>query len=482
MRRRAGSGGAAGLLSIDAIIISVRFRESRIGQSFRSKLERRRFGLETAARMGPLDARAKKRTMENGGESIRDSPKERPKHMTDELNQPLGMGAPEPPAPRRRGALLGLAAAGVGCALLAAVVVTLRGADDGQPFAMARIETIAPPPAPVAPPETAAAAPEAPETPAERNASAIAEIERLSGVKVTRGGAGETPGALVIRIEETRPGLSPAPDKRLVEKSRDGLLPKIGADGAKPMDVYARPAALSARLPAGAPRIALVVGGVGLNARLSQSAIDDLPGAVTLALAPYGPSLEETAAQARARGHEILLQAPMEPFDYPRENPGPHTLLTGGSTLEDLHWLMSRFSGYVGVVNFLGARFSAEAGALKPVLSDIAARGLLYLDDGSSPRSLAPSLAAGLGLAAARADAAIDARAKPQDMDAQLAALEASARKNGQAIAVTEALPGAIARIARFAHDLERRGIALVPVSALAGRVAVSEARAGRPK
>jgi len=481
MRRRARSGGAGALISIDAIIISVRLGESRIGQSFRSKLKRRSFGHETTARTGPLDARAKRRTMENGGESIRDSSKERPKHMTDELNQPLGMGAPEPPAPRRRGALLGLAAAGVGCALLAAVVVTLRGADDGQPFAMARIETIAPP-APAAPPETAVAAPQAPETPAERNASAIAEIERLSGVKVTRGGAGETPGALVIRIEETGPGLSPAPDKRLVEKSRDGLLPKIGADGAKPMDVYARPAAVSARLPAGAPRIALVVGGVGLNARLSQSAIDDLPAAVTLALAPYGPSLEETAAQARARGHEILLQAPMEPFDYPRENPGPHTLLTGGSTLEDLHWLMSRFSGYVGVVNFLGARFSAEAGALKPVLSDIAARGLLYLDDGSSPRSLAPSLAAGLGLAAARADAAIDARAKPQDMDAQLAALEASARKNGQAIAVTEALPGAIARIARFAHDLERRGVALVPVSALAGRVAVSEARVGRPK
>jgi hypothetical protein len=403
--------------------------------------------------------------------------------MTDELNQPLGMGAPAPrPAPKRRSVLLGLAAVGVGCAVLAAIVLALRGADDGQPFATARIETIEPPPAPAAPPEIASAASPEPATPAERSANEIAEIERLSGVKVTRGGGGEAPGALVIRIEETAPGLSLAPDKRLVERTRDGLLPKIGADGAKPMDVYARPAALSARLPAGAPRIALVVGGVGLNARLSQSAIDDLPGAVTLALAPYGPALEETAAQARARGHEILLQAPMEPFDYPRENPGPHTLLTGAATLEDLHWLMSRFTGYVGVVNFLGARFSAEAGALKPVLSDIAARGLLYLDDGSSPRSLATSLAPGLGLAAARADAAIDGRAKPQEIDARLAQLEASARKNGQAIAVAEALPGAIARLSRFARDLERRGIALVPVSALAGRVAVSEARAGRLK
>jgi polysaccharide deacetylase 2 family uncharacterized protein YibQ len=143
---------------------------------------------------------------------------------------------------------------------------------------------------------------------------------------------------------------------------------------------------------------------------------------------------------------------------------------------------MSRFTGYVGVVNFLGARFTADAGALTPVLSDIAGRGLLYLDDGTSPRSLAPGLAPGLGLSAARADAAIDARAQPQEVDAQLAKVEALARRNGQAIAVAEALPGVIARLARFARDLERRGIALVPVSALAGRVDVSEARVGRSK
>ncbi|MBY6240604.1 divergent polysaccharide deacetylase family protein [Methylosinus sp. Sm6] len=402
--------------------------------------------------------------------------------MTDELNQPLGMGGPGPRSRpvRRRGALLGVAAAAAaGVAALAALLAPKMGGD-GQPFATARIEMVEPP-KPVEAPPAVADAPSPPNE-AERNAGAIADIERLSGVKVTRGGGGEAPGALVIRIEESGSGLAPAPDKRLVEKTRDGLLPRIGVDGAKPMDVYARPADLSARLPAGAPRLALVVGGVGLNARLSESAIDDLPGAVTLALAPYGAAVEETAARARARGHEILLQAPMEPFDYPHENPGPHTLRTGSSSLDDLHWLMSRFSGYVGVVNFLGARFTAEAAALTPVLSDVAARGLLYLDDGTSPRSLATSLASGLGLAAARADAAIDARAKPQDLDKQLAQLEALARRNGQAIATAEALPGAIARLSRFVRDLERRGIALVPVSALAGRVDVSEARAGRAK
>ena len=31
--------------------------------------------------------------------------------------------------------------------------------------------------------------------------------------------------------------------------------------------------------------------------------------------------------RARSEGHELFLQAPMEPFDYPDNDPGPQTLL-----------------------------------------------------------------------------------------------------------------------------------------------------------
>ena len=32
-------------------------------------------------------------------------------------------------------------------------------------------------------------------------------------------------------------------------------------------------------------------------------------------------------ARAREAGHEVLLEVPMEPFDYPDNDPGPQTLL-----------------------------------------------------------------------------------------------------------------------------------------------------------
>ena len=93
-----------------------------------------------------------------------------------------------------------------------------------------------------------------------------------------------------------------------------------------------------------------------------------LPGAVTFAFQPYGPDVEALATKARADGHELLLQTPMEPFDYPDNDPGPQTLLTtlpAEQNLDRLTWLMSRFQGYVGIANQMGARFTSSEAAPK---------------------------------------------------------------------------------------------------------------------
>ena len=53
-----------------------------------------------------------------------------------------------------------------------------------------------------------------------------------------------------------------------------------------------------------------------------------LPPAVTLAFAPYGAEPGKLVERARSLGHEVLLQIPLEPFDYPDNDPGPQTLQT----------------------------------------------------------------------------------------------------------------------------------------------------------
>jgi polysaccharide deacetylase 2 family uncharacterized protein YibQ len=261
-----------------------------------------------------------------------------------------------------------------------------------------------------------------------------------------------------------------APSARLAENSRHGAIPKIAADGARPAEVYARP--VKAEQP-DRPRIAIVIGGLGIGTSGTSEALAKLPGPVTFAFAPYSVNVDQLAARARNDGHEVLLQVPMEPFDYPDNDPGPQTLLTtldAGQNIDRLYWLMSRFQGYVGISNYMGARFTASEPALAPVLRETAKRGLLYLDDGSSPRSLAGQVAGANNLPFAKAEVVIDAVPTPTEIDRALARLEKTARERGVAVGVAGALPVAIDRIARWTKAAEGRGFTLVPISAVANK------------
>jgi polysaccharide deacetylase 2 family uncharacterized protein YibQ len=267
-------------------------------------------------------------------------------------------------------------------------------------------------------------------------------------------------------------GKSGVLDERVAEAGRHGPLPKVGEDGTRPADVFASPVKAIPGKPT-APRVAIVVGGLGIGTSATADAMRKLPGPVTLAFMPYGGDLERQVARAREGGHEVLLQVPMEPFDYPDNDPGPQTLLTtldAGQNVDRLHWLMSRFQGYVGVVNYMGARFSASEQMLAPVLRETAKRGLIYLDDASSQRSLASQIAGANNLAFAKADVTIDSVPAAGDVDRALGRLETLARERGVAVGVASALPVSIERIARWAKAAEGRGVLLVPISAVVAK------------
>jgi uncharacterized protein len=256
-------------------------------------------------------------------------------------------------------------------------------------------------------------------------------------------------------------------DQRLLEQSRYGMIPVV-ADGLKPFTAYAGEAdrARAAKMPA----VAIVVGGLGVGAAKTTDAIMKLPPAVTLAFTPYGSDPAKLADRARAQRHEILLQIPMEPFDYPDNDPGPQTLLTtleAEQNLDRLYWHLSRLQGYAGVANFMGARFVVADTVMQPIIREAAKRGLGYLDDGSAPRSVASSLAAGLAMPFAKADLSIDAVPTAVEIDRELAKLEALAKERGVAVGVASALPVSIERIGAWSRTLDSRGVMLVPLTTI---------------
>jgi len=261
-------------------------------------------------------------------------------------------------------------------------------------------------------------------------------------------------------------------DQKLVETTPQGPIPKIAANGMRPAEAYAQPVRPIPGKP-DPPRIALVIGGLGVSANITSDAISKLPGAVTLAFMPYSYDVDHLAGRARRAGHEILLQAPMEPFNYPDNDSGPQTLLTTLSAeqnLEQLYWLMSRFQGYVGITGAMGARFTASEQAFAPILHETAKRGLIFVDDGANPRSVAARVAGGSNLQFAKADLILDSIPTPLEIDHALGRLEMAAREHGVAVGMASALPVSIERIAKWAKTAESRGVQLVPITAVASK------------
>ncbi len=274
-----------------------------------------------------------------------------------------------------------------------------------------------------------------------------------------------------------RKALARAPIPGLHEAGPVGRLPKIGSDGTRPAEAYARPHKSGDK-----PQIALIVGGLGIKRSLTTQAINDLPPEVTLSFVPYSRDLQTWVNKARAAGHEVLLELPMEPYDYPNVDTGPDTLLTNLTIEENerrLKVLLGQTTGYFGVINYQGAKLATASRVLEPILESINNRGLAFVYDGGASRSVFPSVAKEVGVNFVEADRIVDTLPSADAIDKNLLHLEALAIQNGQALGVGFAFPVTVDQFKQWSETLEMKGYELVPASIVAGIDASNETNGG---
>ncbi|MGB3388063.1 MAG: divergent polysaccharide deacetylase family protein [Pseudaminobacter sp.] len=377
-----------------------------------------------------------------------------------DIDRPLGQGGHRAPLRERIGLSLRLETVAVAVAALVIVAVSTAISLREQPFRTPAAIAVTTPQAsaPVAKSVDAAATPQ-PAAATPSDGPSIIHVNppdaSASGVVVIR-----DPSAIGQNLR-----VAHLPDKALIEEGASGPLPVRAADGRRPVDVYARPWS-----GARGARIAIVIGGLGVSQTGTQRAIQKLPPEITLAFAPQGNSIGRWMQESRREGHEIIMQLPLEPFDYPNVNPGRNTLTVAASAdknLENLHWTLSRTTNYTGVMNYMGARFAADAEAMRPVMSELGRRGLLYLDDGSSARSAAPELALESAVPFAVGDTVIDQTRERGAILDKLDELERTARAKGFAIGTGSAFDVTVDAVAAWASEVRKRGIEIVPVSAV---------------
>lgn len=292
-----------------------------------------------------------------------------------------------------------------------------------------------------------------------------AEMGKISGAGPKVVGTDSNAPALNDQDDRTIKLVS-APDRRVTEDTPEGPLPRISEDGLMPWQVYARPFNTADRRP----RIAIVITGLGLSRTVTDQAISQLPPTVTLAFDSQGPVVAAWGGRARQDGHETLLQVPMEPFDYPRSDPGPGTLLTSlpnGDNLQRLLSAMRRAVGYVGITTVSGSRFTTDSNKYLPVLDAMHRRGLMVLDARTAPHGVVTDMAVSTGVPVATVTQRLDSDLAPDAIMAALDDLEKTARQNGRAVGIAAPTPVMINQLQIWAKTLPQRGIALAPISAM---------------
>ncbi|MEO0549618.1 MAG: divergent polysaccharide deacetylase family protein [Pseudomonadota bacterium] len=229
--------------------------------------------------------------------------------------------------------------------------------------------------------------------------------------------------------------------------------------------------------PDGKPTVSIIVGGLGINATRTRVAIEELPPEVTLSFSPTASNLATWVRRARAAGHEVVIELPMEAYDYGRARPHPSVLradLEADVNAQRLRSLLSRASGYAGVMNFQGGKFATSEAAVRPVFDVLAERGLAFFEDGSLGRSVFETTASRESLAFGRANAWIDARPEADEIEKQLLTLEAEALEHGAALGTGMSFPVTLDLLNDWIGRLESKGIVLAPASYHAKRVSAS--------
>ena len=260
-------------------------------------------------------------------------------------------------------------------------------------------------------------------------------------------------------------GDNPEPDAAgIVEKGPYGLLPRISPEGRLAFIVNAQ----RFNHAGTNPRVALAIMGLGLNAQVTDDAINKLPAGVSLIFDPYAPDVERWMRKARAAGHEIYIALPMEADTGSKADLGKRVLttkLSPAETVDRLRWVLSRSTVIAGVASWEGGAFLNSPEHYKPVFAEIAGRGLLVFDTRMARPNVVQEVSAGMGLPFARSLGFFDEHQDKETIDSNLATMEDRARQRRFAVAIGSPYPLTIDRVANWARGLQQRGFDLAPIT-----------------
>jgi polysaccharide deacetylase 2 family uncharacterized protein YibQ len=295
------------------------------------------------------------------------------------------------------------------------------------------------------------------------------------GVSLSERAPPPQPGRRMVEAPIMRPvppvsmpqAVTPKPEEPIAPPPQEALLPPpapaIGHGEPPWLRFAVAPPPIDGRA-----MIAIVLDDLGLDRKRTERAIA-LPGPLTLSFMTYAEELSRQTGAAHSAGHELLLHVPMEPLD-PHLDAGPNSLRVGlghDELVRRLRWGLERFSGYVGINNHMGSRFTSDTASMIPVIEELRIRGLLFLDSRTAGSTVGEAIARRQGVPTVARNVFLDDEVSAPAIGARLADAEQAARRKGAAVAIGHAHDATLAALAAWLPTLAAKQLVLVPLTTI---------------
>ena len=221
--------------------------------------------------------------------------------------------------------------------------------------------------------------------------------------------------------------------------------------------------------PSARGRIAILLDDGGQKLDLVSTAAT-LPKTVGFAILPFLPKSAETAVALHEAGHEIWLHLPMEPENYPADDPGPGAVLMAMNS-DDLrsaiHSAINNIPHVVGVNNHMGSKVTADLKTMTWIMQELKTRDLAFIDSRTTIDTVAEEAAQAQGVPTNRRHVFLDNERSAAAIRVQLDEAVYRSRMEGEIVAIGHLDKVTIEVLAQDLPGLAKRGADLVNPSDL---------------
>ena len=212
------------------------------------------------------------------------------------------------------------------------------------------------------------------------------------------------------------------------------------------------------------PLIAILIDDMGVNSKMSNKVMAEIAKPITFSFLPYGNNIQKQVDKAKDFGHEIMLHLPWEPYSI-SANPGPNSLKTEDTKeeiLENLNKNLNAFSGYDGINNHMGSKFSRYRNGIELVMSEIKERDLFFVDSMTDNKSIAGKIAKEYSVPTTHRNVFLDHIDSDEFVKHALQEVERIAEQEGTVVAIGHPKDATINALRKWLPDLEKRGFKVV--------------------